>query len=67
MHPRTKYNDGNVKNICLIARNINQNSILGSKLEYSTSPKDEDTQTMHEAPSSPLDLKEMERSFELEI
>ena len=39
----------------------------GSKSGYSTSLKDEDASSMLDTPSSPLDLKEMERSFELEI
>jgi hypothetical protein len=43
------------------------NLIPGSKSGYPNLFKDEDASSMLETPSSPLDLKEMERSFELEI
>jgi hypothetical protein len=56
--------DFNRENNCAISDTF---QFLGSKLGYSTSPKDEDTPSMHDVPSSSLDLKEMERSFELEI
>jgi hypothetical protein len=65
IHPRTKLTDGE----SCIPRNLrdtlsNSHHIPGSKSGYF---KDEDASSMFETPSSPLDLKEMERSFELEI
>jgi hypothetical protein len=68
IHPRTKLTDGENRIPCNLPDNLpTHRHIPGSKSGYSTSFKDEDASSMFETPSSPLDLKEMERSFELEI
>lgn len=66
-HPRTKLNDGeySARQKSKSAAMTNCVFTLGTLLGYSA----RDDQTQHEAASSPLDidLKDMERSFELEI